>query len=102
MQVTGGELRLAVRPLPVGLPAIAPAAHDEFTCQARLDDAVGISRWCGRRTPVKPPCHVHRESSSQAPAHETARAPAPTAAAQEQAARIAKSGMKADAFERVV
>ncbi|ARF53017.1 hypothetical protein B1H19_01380 [Streptomyces gilvosporeus] len=45
---------------------------------------------------------VHRKTASQAPAHETARAPAPTAAAQEQAARITESGMKADVFERVV
>ncbi|GGJ55872.1 hypothetical protein [Streptomyces brasiliensis] len=65
MQVTGSELRLAVRPLPVEL-------GDEFTCEAWLDDPVGISRWRGRRTPVKPPCQVHRDTSSQAPAHETA------------------------------
>ncbi|MGW1029842.1 hypothetical protein ACWD4J_40275 [Streptomyces sp. NPDC002577] len=71
MQVTGGELRLAVRPLPVELPAVAAATGDEVTCEAWLDDAVGISRWRGRRTPVKPPCQVHRETSSQAPAHET-------------------------------
>ncbi|WP_326793170.1 hypothetical protein OHA79_39595 [Streptomyces sp. NBC_00841] len=71
MQVTGGERRLAVRLLPGKLPAVA-ATDDEFTCEAWLDDAVGISRWRGRRTPVKPPCQVHRETSSQAPAHETA------------------------------
>ncbi|QHC23707.1 hypothetical protein [Streptomyces sp. GS7] len=103
MQVSGGELCLAVRPLPVELPAVVAATGDEFTCEARLNDAVGSSRWHGRRwTPVKPPCQVHRETSSQAPAHETAGAPPPTAAAQEKAARIAESGMKADAFEGVV
>lgn len=72
MQVTGGELRLATSPPPVRLPAVAAATGDEFACKAWLDDAVGISRWHGRRTPVKPPCPVHRETSSQAPAHETA------------------------------
>jgi hypothetical protein len=72
MQVTGGELRLTVSPLPVELPAVAAATGDEFTCEAWLDDTVGISRWRGRRALVKPPCHVHRETSSQAPAHETA------------------------------
>lgn len=73
MQVTDGELLLSVRPLPGEIPAVA-ATGDEFTCEAWLDDAVGISRWRGRRAPVKPPCQVHRETSSQAPAHETARA----------------------------
>lgn len=72
MQATGGELRFAVRLLPVELPAVAAATGDEVTCEAGLDDAVGISRWRGRRTPVKPPCQVHRETASQAPAHETA------------------------------
>ncbi|MFE7711628.1 hypothetical protein ACFU6I_39070 [Streptomyces sp. NPDC057486] len=71
-QVTGGELRLTAGPLPVEPPAVAAATGDEFTCAARPDDAVGISRWRGRRTPVKPPCQVHRETSSPAPAHETA------------------------------
>lgn len=72
IQVTGGELRLAVCLMPIEPPAVAAATGDEFTCEARLDDAVGISRWRQRRTPVKPPCQVHRETSSQAPAHETA------------------------------
>ncbi|MFE7329527.1 hypothetical protein ACFU8W_32000 [Streptomyces sp. NPDC057565] len=58
--------------MPVELPAVAAATGDEFACEALLDDAVGICRWRGRRTPVKPPCQVHRETSSQAPAHETA------------------------------
>ncbi|MFE7234727.1 hypothetical protein ACFVAF_29625 [Streptomyces sp. NPDC057596] len=139
MQVTGGELRLAVCLMPFGPLAIAAATGDEFTCEAWLDDAVGISRWRGRRTPVKPSCQVRRETSSQAPAHETAGAgtdadlpshllrisfcddecrppvhawggetrcaagtPAPTAAAQEQAAPIAEADMRADAFEGVV
>ncbi|GED90576.1 hypothetical protein TNCT6_76610 [Streptomyces sp. 6-11-2] len=137
MQVTGGELRLAVCLMPFEPPAAAAATGDEFTCEAWRDEAVGISRWRGRRTPVKPSCQVHRETSPQAPAHETAGtdsglpghllrisfrddecrppahawsgktrcaagAPAPTAAAQEQAARIAEADMRADAFERVV
>lgn len=139
MQVTGGELRLAIGLLPFEPSAVAVATGDEFTCEAWLDGAVGISRWHGRRTPVKPSCQVHRETSSQAPAHETASAgsdaglpghlprisfraderrppvhawggttrcaagaPAPTAAAQEQAARIAEADMRADAFEGVV
>ncbi|MEU0835694.1 hypothetical protein [Streptomyces sp. NPDC005969] len=71
-QVTGGELHLTARPLPVELPAFAAATGDEFTCETLLDDAVGLSRWRGRQTPVKPPYQVHRETSSQAPAHETA------------------------------
>ncbi len=71
VQVTGGELRLAVGVMPVKLPVVA-ATGDEFTCAAWLDDAVGISRWRGRRTPVKPPCQVHRETCSQAPAYQTA------------------------------
>lgn len=71
-QVTGGELRHATSPPAVRRPAVAPATGDEFTDQARPDDAVGISRWRGRRTPVNPPCPVHRETSSQAPAHKTA------------------------------
>ncbi|MFE7313987.1 hypothetical protein ACFU7T_12890 [Streptomyces sp. NPDC057555] len=129
MQITGGELRLAVVPLPVELATVTAAMGDAFTCQAWPDDAVRISRWRRRRTPVKPPCPVHRETTSQAPAHETARAdaglrapgyrwvhawggsprcaagtpaPALTAAAREQAARITEAGMKADAFEGVV
>ncbi|MFF2503543.1 hypothetical protein ACFVTY_09225 [Streptomyces sp. NPDC058067] len=72
MQVTGCELRLVIRLLPVELPVVAAATGDEVTCEAWLDDALGISRWRGRRTPAKPPCQVHRETSSQAPAHETA------------------------------
>lgn len=72
MQVTGGELRLVIHLLLVELPAVAAATGDEFTCEAGLDDAVGISRWRGRRTPVKPPCQVHRETPSQPPPHKTA------------------------------
>ncbi|MDX2705033.1 hypothetical protein PV350_19510 [Streptomyces sp. PA03-6a] len=72
MQVTGGEVCLATSPPAVRLPAVAAATGDEFARKAWLDDAVGISRWHGRRTPVTPPCPVHREASSPAPAHETA------------------------------
>lgn len=74
MQVTGGELRLAVRLLPVELPAVVAATGDEFAGETWLDDAVGISRWRRQRTPVKPPCQVHRETSSQAQAQAQAQA----------------------------
>lgn len=70
MQVTGDELRLTIGLLPVELPVVTAATGDEFTCETWLDDAVGIFRWRGRWTPVKPPCQVHRQTSSQAPAHE--------------------------------
>ncbi|MFJ6563015.1 hypothetical protein ACIQMV_24760 [Streptomyces sp. NPDC091412] len=106
-------------------------------CGCSQGQRLGVHPWRGRRTPANPSCQVHREASSQAPAHETAGtdsglpahllrisfrddecrppvhawsgktrcaagAPAPTAAAQEQAARIAEADMRADAFERVV
>ncbi len=73
MPVTGGEPHPATSPLPARLRAVAAATGDEFTCEARPDDAVGISRRRSR-TPVKPRSQVHRETSSQAPAHETASA----------------------------
>jgi hypothetical protein len=74
LPVSGGELLLVEQPLTAELPVVAAATRGEFTCEAWLDDAVGISQWRGRRSPVGPPCQVHRETFSQAPAHETASA----------------------------
>ncbi|MGW2908243.1 hypothetical protein ACWC91_38345 [Streptomyces sp. NPDC001204] len=82
MQVTGGELRLAVYLLPFDPPAVAAATGDELTCEAWL---------------CRPPVHAWSGKTRCA-----ARVPAPTAAAQERAARIAEADMRADAFEGVV
>ncbi|MFJ9871074.1 hypothetical protein [Streptomyces sp. NPDC101165] len=73
--------------MPVELSAVAAPTGGEFTCEAWLDDVVGISRWRERWTPVK---HIDRVQQR------------PTIAAQEQTARIAGAGMKTDTFEGVV
>ncbi|MEU9124465.1 hypothetical protein AB0C96_32195 [Streptomyces sp. NPDC048506] len=96
------ELRLAVSLLTAELPVVATATGDTFACETWLDDAVGICRWRGRRASVKPPCQVRRETSSQAHVHESAGAPAPTAAAQEHAARITEADTRTDMFEGVM
>ncbi len=100
---TDCQLCLRVGPLPVELSAVAAVRGCEFPCEARLDDAVGISRWRGRWTPVKPPRRVHRETSSQSDVVDIDRVlQRPTIAAQEHTAQIAGTGVKTDMFEGVV
>lgn len=102
MQVIGGELRLTVSLLMVELRVVAAATGGTFVCETWLDDTAGVCRWRGRRASVKPPCQVRRETSSQAHAHESAGAPAPTAAAQEHAARITEADTRTGMFEGVM
>ncbi|WP_265558627.1 hypothetical protein [Streptomyces hygroscopicus] len=71
MQVTGSELRSAVRLVPVGPYADVASQGHEFACEAGSDDTAGIPRWRVRRIPVAPSRRARREPASPAPADET-------------------------------
>ncbi|MFI2645561.1 hypothetical protein [Streptomyces sp. NPDC018610] len=75
LDAAGGELRLAVRLVPVAaVPSGVVALGGELAAETGLDDLADVSRWSLGQVPVVPLRRVRLESASEATADEAAAA----------------------------